>query len=311
MSEAYDAQKRNAMAPDRIAAGYPVALRPGLLRITAPNPSPLTAEGTNSYVIQGEAPILIDPGPDNAAHRETLLHALGGQVPAAILVTHSHLDHSPLATVLAGETGAPLLAFGPTGAGRSAVMNEIAATGDIGGSEGADPNFAPDRALADGETLVLGGEEITALHTPGHFGNHMCFAWHGALFSGDHVMGWASTLVSPPDGDLTHFMASTERLAARKESIHYPGHGAPVSDPAARMAWLLEHRRGRDAQIRQALTAGPSDAAKLTRAVYTDVPPHLWPAAERNVLAHLIALYAEGDARTDGPLSTTSIFSLS
>ncbi|MEM9840781.1 MAG: MBL fold metallo-hydrolase [Pseudomonadota bacterium] len=299
------------MAPDRIAAGQPVELQPGLLRITAPNPSPLTAEGTNTYLIKGASPILIDPGPMNTAHKDVLLRELGGRAPAAILVTHSHRDHSPLATVLAKETGAPLLAFGPTGAGRSAIMDEIAATGDIGGSEGADADFAPDRALTDGETITLGDEEITALHTPGHFGNHMCFAWRDALFSGDHVMGWASTLVSPPDGDLTHFMASTERLAARDERILYPGHGAAIADPAARMAWLLDHRRGRDAQIREALKSGPSDAGTLTRAIYADVPKHLWPAAERNVLAHLIALYAEGDALTEGPLRANSIFILS
>ncbi|MEL6916082.1 MAG: MBL fold metallo-hydrolase [Pseudomonadota bacterium] len=281
-------------------------LEEDLLLLRAPNPSPLTAEGTNTYILGRGAAVVIDPGPEDARHHAALRAALAGRDVAAILVTHSHRDHSPLARALAAETGAPVHGFGPTGAGTSAIM--AALEGDLGGGEGADAAFVPDVTLAQGETVRLGEETLTALHTPGHFGNHLCFAWRGALFSGDHVMGWASTLVSPPDGDLTDFMASCALLAAREDRVYYPGHGAPVTDPAARLAWLVDHRKAREAQILAALGAVPRSAMEITRAVYTDVAETLWPAAARNVLAHLIDLTARGLAAPDGALSDRSRF---
>ena len=264
------------------------AIAPGLRRVLAPNPSPMTFRGTNSYILGEGRVAVIDPGPDLPGHLEALLAALApGESVSHIFVTHSHLDHSPLARPLAAATGAPVLAFGESAAGR---RGDLVALAGLGGGEGVDTGFSPDLRLSDGDTVEGAGWRLTAIHTPGHMGNHLCFAWETALFTGDHVMGWASSMVSPPDGDLGAFMASLNRLAARPERVLYPGHGAPVPDGPARIAELLAHRRAREAQILEALAAGPATPAAIARAIYTDTPPALLPAATRNVLAHLIEL---------------------
>lgn len=273
-------------------------LRPGLRRIIAPNPSAFTYWGTNSYLLgQGEV-ALIDPGPDDPAHLAAILSALEpGERISHILVTHSHLDHSPLSARAARETGAPILAFGTSEDGRSAVMQQIAETGLADGGEGFDADFRPDVRLPDG-TRVSGGDwEVTALWTPGHFGNHMCFEFEDeggfAAFCGDLVMGWSTSIVSPPDGDLTDFMASCTRMKGRGHVRLYPGHGLPIEDPSARLSWLLAHRRARETAILAALADGPAGTAALTARIYTDIQPGLLPAAERNVLAHLIDLVGQ------------------
>ncbi|MBK1635848.1 MBL fold metallo-hydrolase [Rhodovulum adriaticum] len=274
--------------------GHPEQIAPGLRRVLAPNPSPMTFRGTNTYIVGHGAVAVIDPGPNDPAHRAAILGALGpGERVSHILVTHSHVDHSPLARPLARETGAPVLAYGDSAAGR---RPDLAALSGLGGGEGVDADFTPDRTLADGAVVTGADWQITALHTPGHMGNHMCFAWRDALFSGDHVMGWASSMVSPPDGDLAAFMASLDRLAARAERTLYPGHGAPVDDGPARIAELTAHRRARRAQVLAALAQGPTTPAALTHAIYTDVAPALLGAAQRNVLAHLIELADENRA---------------
>lgn len=292
-------------------AGLPEQLAPGIRRVLAPNPSPMTYWGTNTYLVGTRDLAVIDPGPDLDAHLAAILAAVpaGGSV-SHILVTHAHLDHSPLSRRLARETGAPVLAYGDAGAGRSAVMQRLAGAGLIGGGEGVDAGFAPDRCLADGETVAGADWSLTALWTPGHFGNHMCFAFGDAVFSGDLVMGWASSLVSPPDGDLTDFMASCAALRARAPRVLHPGHGAPVADPVARLDWLTGHRRSREAAILAQLQAGPSDIPALTRRIYTDTPAKLIPAAERNVLAHLVDLQARGQVSATPGLSVTAVFSV-
>ncbi|WP_068111291.1 MBL fold metallo-hydrolase [Tropicimonas marinistellae] len=284
-------------------------LEPGLRCLRAPNPSPMTEHGTNTYVIGEGNVAVIDPGPALPAHYDALLAALSpGERITHIFVTHSHLDHSPLARPLSQATGAPVLAFGPHGAGRSDVMVRLAADGLAGGGEGADEDFAPEIELADGEVIDGNGWRLQALHTPGHTSNHLAFAWGDALFTGDHVMGWASSLVSPPDGDLSAFMASCGRLASRSDRIYYPGHGAPVDDPAARVAWLIAHRRGREAQILEQLGPHPQSVSELTATIYTDTPDSLRAAAERNVFAHLIDLAERNLAHPVGPLSSTTCF---
>ncbi len=296
--------------PDAPPAGRPRELEPGLVTVLAPNASAMTYWGTNTYLLGQGALAVIDPGPDDPAHLAALLAAIGDRPVSHILVTHAHTDHSPLAPVLAARVGAPVLAFGPADAGQSAVMRRLAADGLTGGGEGVDARFAPDISLADGAVITGEGWQITALHTPGHMGNHLCFDWQGRVFTGDHVMGWASSLVSPPDGDLTQFMASCATLAGRGAKIFHPGHGAPVTDPAGRLEWLIGHRRARESQILAALDAGPADVAELTARVYTDVAPHMWPMARRNVFAHLVDLAGRGRVLARPALAIDAEFSL-
>ena len=280
------------------AAGVAEELEPGLRRILAPNPSPMTYRGTNTYILGTRDLAVIDPGPMDQGHMEALMAAVGAsQHISHIIVTHSHLDHSPLARPLAERTGAPVLAFGDALAGRSPVMAALARDGLAGGGEGVDAGFKPDLCLRDGERLSGSGWELTVLHTPGHIGNHICLGWEDRCFTADHVMGWASSLVSPPDGDLSDFMQSCNRLRTDSWRVFYPGHGAPVTDPRARVEWLIDHRRAREASILQALSGNQRTAASLAIEIYTEIPQALLGAATRNVLAHLIDLVAQAKAR--------------
>lgn len=271
----------------------------------------MTYWGTNTYILgQGQVAV-IDPGPDDPGHLQAILATLApGEVISHIFVTHSHVDHSPLARHLSDATGAPVHAFGGASAGRSAAMAALVASGMTGGGEGIDHGFAPDVTLEDGQMIQVDGWELTAIWTPGHIGNHLCFSWGDRLFSGDHVMGWASSLVSPPDGDLTDFMASVRKLMHRNDRVYYPGHGAPIADPTARLDWLLNHRISRENSILDALETGPATVSSLTARIYCDTNPSLLPAAERNVLAHLIDLTQSGRVHPLGVLSMTAEFKL-
>lgn len=293
------------------APGVAERLEPGLLRVLAPNPSPMTHWGTNTYLLGQKEIAVIDPGPDLPAHLTAILAACppGGRI-THILVTHAHRDHSPLARVLSRETGAPVHAFGPPEAGRSKVMQELAASGFAGGGEGVDAGFQPDITLSHGDRVTSADWKLEALHTPGHMGNHLCFAWGDALFSGDHVMGWASSLVSPPDGDLSDFMASCETLRQRFWRVFHPGHGAPVEAPSDRLDWLIAHRKARETSILQALDAGPATATDLAARLYTDVPAGLLPAAARNVFAHLVDLTQKNLVAPRGAMAFDQPFSL-
>lgn len=289
--------------------GTPERLADGLRRVLAPNPSPMTYRGTNTYLVGDRELAVIDPGPMSEPHLEAILAALEpGQSISHIIVTHSHTDHSPLARPLADRTGATVLAFGGPEAGRSAVMSEIAASGLAGGGEGIDREFTPDQKLADGAVIEGDGWQLEVIHTPGHLGNHIALGWEGMCFTADHVMGWATSLVSPPDGDLTDFMASCRRLRETAWEVFHPGHGAPVTTPAARLDWLIEHRLSREAQILQALADAPATAAELARRIYTEVNPALLPAAERNVFAHLVDLTGQNRVNSDSPLGVEARF---
>ena len=291
--------------------GVAEGIGPSLRRIVAPNPSAMTYRGTNTYLLGTRDLAVIDPGPDDPAHLTAILQALApGQRVSHILVTHAHLDHSPLASALATETGAPVLAYGDARAGRSAVMQDMAAAGLAGGGEGVDVGFAPDATLPDGAQISGDGWSLTAHWTPGHFGNHMSFATDGIVFTGDLVMGWASSLVSPPDGDLSDFMASCRKVQSLGAQVFHSGHGAPITEPTARLNWLIKHRLAREAAIRKALHHAPATPAALTKGIYTDTPAALMRAAERNVLAHLIDLYGRGIVAPTGALSEASHFHL-
>ena len=291
--------------------GLAETLEPGLRRIVAPNPSPMTYRGTNTYLLGQSEVAVIDPGPDSPAHLEAILAAIQpGQRISHIIVTHTHLDHSPLARPLAARTGAEVWAFGNATAGRSPVMQGLAEAGLMGGGEGVDHEFIPDHTLADGDVLEGESWALEVLHTPGHIGNHLCLAWGDACLTADHIMGWATSLVSPPDGDLTDFMTSCEKLAARQWRVFYPGHGAPVLDPNTRLDWLVAHRRAREASILEALNAGPATAEDLARVIYTETPAALLGAATRNVLAHLVDLTGRGRVAPQGVLQAEAHFVL-
>lgn len=287
----------------------------GLTRIIAPNPSPFTYWGTNTYVLgQGDVAV-IDPGPADETHIDTILSTLSpGQQVSHIFTTHAHLDHTPGAALLAARSGAPILAFGDALAGRSAVMQALATQGLAGGGEGFDSNFSPDETLRDGQIVEGDGWALRAIWTPGHFGNHLSFEFDGpdgrSAFCGDLVMGWSTSIVSPPDGDLTDFMASCDRMLRRDYARLYPGHGDPILDPAERLGWLIAHRKTREAAILDALAAGPSDIPSLAARIYTDIAPSLLPAAERNILAHLVDLAGRKVVKATPTLGQNALFSL-
>ena len=284
-------------------------LEPGVRRLVAPNPSALTYRGTCSYVLGRGAVAVLDPGPADPGHLRALLdHLAPGERVVAILVSHAHLDHSGAARPLADLTGAPVFAFGDAVSGRSAPMQALAETGLAGGGEGVDAGFRPDETLSDGEVLALGDWSVTALHTPGHFGNHLCFAMGDAVFTADVVMGWSTTLISPPDGDLEAYFATLDRLAGQGARVFYPGHGDPVPDPAARLAELAAHRQARTAQILQALAAGPATLPTLTARVYAETPAALHRAAARNLFAHLVALVGQGRVVAEPGLAANAVF---
>lgn len=280
-----------------------------LRTIRAPNPSALTGTGTNTYLLGRGAVAVIDPGPDLDAHFHAILAALDkGETVSHILVTHPHLDHSALAPRLAAATGAVTAAFGSATDGRSRVMAKLAAGGLSDGGEGLDRRFRPDMTLADGDTLTAATWSVEALHTPGHLGAHLCFATRDVLFSGDHVMGWSTSVVAPPDGDMSDYMASLDRLAARRWSRMLPGHGDPIENPAERLTGLIRHRKDREAQILHALASGPATARTLAARLYTDLPQKLLAAASANVLAHLIDLANKDRIKTPPDLGADTIF---
>jgi glyoxylase-like metal-dependent hydrolase (beta-lactamase superfamily II) len=268
--------------------------QPGPLvrRLLAPNPSPFTYTGTQTYVVGIGDVAVIDPGPDIPSHLEALTEALADERVTAILCTHTHRDHSPASRPLQAATGAPIV-------GCAAL-----AIDDDGPRADAafDADYRPDRVLRDGEKLGGDGWTLETVATPGHTSNHLCFALAeaGALFSGDHVMGWSTTVVAPPDGDMADYMASLDKLRARRDAVYYPAHGPPVADPQAHLERLIAHRHGRERQILAHLQAGEGRIAAMVADMYRDVDPRLHPAAARSVLAHLIDLEARGLVRREG-----------
>ncbi len=269
-----------------------IVVGPQVRRILAPNPSPFTFTGTQTFIIGHGEVAVIDPGPDDPAHVEALLAALGSESVTAILVTHTHRDHSPASRTLAAATGAPIIGCAPL------------AIADAGprADDSFDFDYAPDRVLEDGERSEGPGWTLEAVATPGHTSNHLCFALveEGALFTGDHVMGWSTTIVSPPDGDMADYMRSLDLLLTRDDRLYYPTHGPAIETPRAHVQALIQHRRMREAQILEQIKAGERTIPAMVDALYREVDPALHPAAQRSVLAHLIDLQRRGRVAYDG-----------
>ena len=274
--------------------------------ILAPNPSPMTYKGTNTYIIDNGELAIIDPGPLNEQHFQNILEKTANRSVKYIFLTHSHVDHSPLAKQLSAELDTPVYGFGDSDAGLSSTMLSLIDSGYESGSEGIDYEFSPDYLIKNDQSFDLNNKIISAIHTPGHMGNHVCFQYGKILFSGDHVMDWATSMVSPPYGDLTQFMASCRLLLTKDFDLFLPGHGDPVINPCERIEFLINHRLERECQIKKTIKSIPLTALEITEIVYTDIDNSLIPAAARNVFAHLIDLNQRGQVDFLGDVSEKS-----
>lgn len=264
-------------------------------RIIAPNAGPFTFTGTCSYIVGTGKVAIIDPGPDDAGHVTALLKALSGEAVTHVVVTHTHRDHSPAARAIRAATGARIVGCAPHAQIADAPSGRLDASHDM--------DHAPDEVMQDGDVLEGAGFHLEAVHTPGHASNHLCFALReeNALFSGDHVMGWSTTSVAPPDGDMAAYMASLEKLRARPEAIYWPGHGGPVREPERYVRGLATHRRQRETAILQRIAAGDETILSIVERIYEGLDPRLKGGAALSVLAHLEDLVRKGRvASSDG-----------
>ena len=268
------------------------AVAPGVARVLAHNPSAFTYYGTQTYLLGTDAVAVIDPGPDLPEHVDALIAAIGKRPLSAILVTHTHSDHSPAARPLAEATGAPIVGCAP-------LMME-----GTGLEAGFDPDYAPDRVLSDGDEIAVAGHSLTAVATPGHTSNHLCFAWRGALFTGDHVMGWSTTVVVPPDGDMAQYMASLTKLRGREDAIYYPAHGPAVTNPQQYVRHLIGHRMQREQQVLRLVAERARAIPDIVADAYPALDPRLVLAAGASVLAHLLDLERRGLVTCEGEVWT-------
>jgi glyoxylase-like metal-dependent hydrolase (beta-lactamase superfamily II) len=279
------------------------AVAPGVRRIVARNPGPFTYKGTGTYVVGAGEVAVIDPGPDLAEHVDALRASLADEQVTHILVTHTHRDHSPAAKALKQATGAPTYGFGPHAGGQR---------GDAGSEEGGDWDFVPDIVVHDGDEIAGGKWRFEAVHTPGHTSNHLCFALPdaGILFSGDHVMGWSTSVIAPPDGDMAAYMASLDKLLGRHDSVYWPTHGPAITEPERHVGAFIAHRREREAGIVECLKSGIDTIDAMVARLYVGLNPSLRRAAGRSVLAHLIDLIGRDIVASEGPPSVEARFRL-
>ena len=259
-------------------------LEPGIARVLAHNPSAFTYYGTQTYLIGDAEVAVIDPGPDLPEHVDALEKAIGGRRVEAIMCTHTHRDHSPAARPLAERIGAPIIGCAPLALETVGPRADAAFDGD----------YSPDRVLADGDSLEIDSEPVTAVATPGHTSNHLCFAFRGALFSGDHVMGWSTTVVVPPDGDMAAYMQSLDKLRQRDDRTYYPAHGPAVTKPQQYVRHLVGHRMQREKQILGLVGSEPRSIPEIVANAYPGLDPRLTAAAGGSVYAHLLDLERRG-----------------
>ncbi len=291
--------------------GEVVQVSPLVRRVIANNPSKYTYLGTGTYIVGHEDVAVIDPGPMLDDHRDALAAALEGARVRAILVTHCHSDHSPLAAWLHETTGAPTFAFGPHGTAETDGDVDAAIEEGVTLEETTDTAFAPDVRVGDGEVVAMGaGWTLHAVYTPGHTSNHMCYALdeERSLFTGDHVMGWSTTVVSPPDGDMRDYIESLRKVIGRDDATLWPTHGAPVTSPKAFLEAFLVHRLEREAQVLAAVRSGLSDVDGMVKAMYADVREELHRAAARSVLSHLIKLVDDGSVTVEGKIGPAASY---
>jgi len=275
----------------------------GIRRIIARNPGPFTFRGTGTYVVGEGKVAVIDPGPDLPEHIEALLMDLAGEEVTHILVTHTHRDHSPAAAAVKEATGAPTYGFGPHAGGRR---------GEPGVEEGGDWDFVPDIAVKDGGEIAGDGWRFEAVHTPGHTSNHLCLALpdSGILFSGDHVMGWSTSVIAPPDGNMAAYMASLDKLLERRDAVYWPTHGPAITEPHDHVRAFIAHRREREAGVLDCLGAGIGGVDAMVERLYVGLNPNLKRAAGRSVLAHLVDLIERGKVACDGSPTTKATYRL-
>ena len=294
--------KKLDLAPDTV--DEPV---PGVRRVMANNPGPFTFKGTLSYIVGRGKVAIVDPGPDDAAHIGALLDAVRGETVTHIFVTHTHRDHSPAVPAVKAATGATVYAEGPHRAARPLHIGEHNPLDSSG-----DRDFHPDVQLKDGEVVEGDGWAIEAVTTPGHTANHMSFALkdRGILFAGDHVMGWATSIVAPPDGAMSDYMASLDKLARRGEDLYFSGHGPAIPDAKRFVNYYILHRKAREASILHRLGKGAADIPSIVRAIYIGIDPRLTGAAGLSVLAHMEDLVTRGLVETDGAPAIDGIYRL-
>ncbi|MBX4860162.1 MBL fold metallo-hydrolase [Rhizobium sophorae] len=287
------------------AYGQAVPVVSGVERITVNNPGPFTFFGTNSYIVGSSSVAVIDPGPEDEAHYQALMAALGGRAVTHIFVSHTHRDHSPLAKRLQAATGAVTVGQGPHRPARPLREGEINPF-----SESSDLSFVPDIMIGDGQTLSGDGWALTSVLTPGHTANHAAFALAGRdiLFSGDHVMAWSTSIVAPPDGSMADYMASLERLIEREDRLLLPGHGGPVTEPSTFLRALKAHRLKREQAVLARVQAGDERIAEMVKVIYRDTDPKLHGAAALSVLAHIEDLLGRGEIAADGPPSLAALY---
>lgn len=271
-------------------------LEPGIARVLAHNPSAFTYYGTQTYLVGSREVAVIDPGPDLPEHLDALEKAIAGRPVAAIMCTHTHRDHSPAARPLAERTGAPIIGCAPLALETAGPRADASFDGE----------YAPDRVLSDGEELAIDGAAVTAIATPGHTSNHLCFAFGDALFSGDHVMGWSTTVVVPPDGDMAAYMQSLDKLRQREDRIYYPAHGPAVENPRQYVRHLMGHRMQREKQILRLVSERARAIPDIVANAYPGLDPRLVVAAGGSVLAHLIDLERRGLVGRQGELWTAA-----
>ena len=260
-------------------------LEPGIARLLANNPSPFTFTGTQTYMVGDEQLVVIDPGPPQDEHVAAIVEAIGDRSTAAITCSHTHRDHSPAARLLQEATGAPIIGCAPLS------LETVGPRADAA----FDVDYSPDQILEDGEAIEFdGGKRLIAVATPGHTSNHLCFAFGDAMFTGDHVMGWSTTVVVPPDGDMGAYMASLEKLRQRDDRLFYPAHGPPVTNPQQYLRGLIGHRMQREKQILRLVGEGVRSVPDIVAAAYPGLDPRLVPAAGGSVSAHLVELARRG-----------------